>query len=69
VGKAGPTDCRLVAFSAWIVAAAGPRLGGSQVEVKKEGIAIVIAIDLSSSMLAEDLSSSRSMAWRRRRSR
>jgi len=39
------------------------------VEVKKEGIAIVIAIDLSSSMLAEDLSSSRSMAWRRRRSR
>ena len=53
-----PTWCRGIAFTAWIVAAAGPRLGGSQVEVKKEGIAIVIAVDISSSMLAEDFAPS-----------
>jgi Ca-activated chloride channel family protein len=60
VGRA-PAACRLVAFTAWIIAAAGPRLGGAKVEVKKEGIAIVIAIDLSSSMLAEDFSPSNRM--------
>jgi Ca-activated chloride channel family protein len=53
-----PTWCRGVAFTAWILAAAGPRLGGSQVEIKKEGIAIVIAVDISSSMLAEDFAPS-----------
>lgn len=53
-----PIACRLLAFGAWIIAAAGPRLGGAQVEVKKEGIAIVIAIDVSSSMLAEDFAPS-----------
>jgi Ca-activated chloride channel homolog len=53
-----PVWCRGVAYGAWILAAAGPRLGGSQVEVKKEGIAIVIAIDISSSMLAEDFAPS-----------
>jgi Ca-activated chloride channel family protein len=56
-----PMGCRLLAFVAWIVASAGPRLGGSQVEVKREGIAIVIAIDLSSSMLAEDFAPSNRM--------
>ena len=41
-----------------ILAAAGPRIGGDTVEMKQEGIAIVIAIDISSSMLAEDFAPS-----------
>jgi Ca-activated chloride channel family protein len=49
-----PVALRLSALAAWIVAAAGPQFGGSTVEVKQEGIAITIAIDVSSSMLAED---------------
>jgi Ca-activated chloride channel family protein len=56
-----PMACRLLAFTAWVIAAAGPRLGGAQVELKKEGIAIVIAVDISSSMLAEDFSPSNRM--------
>lgn len=56
-----PLACRLLAFTAWVLAAAGPRLGGAQVEMKKEGIAIVIAVDISSSMLAEDFSPSNRM--------
>lgn len=56
-----PTWCRGLAFTAWIVAAAGPRLGGAQVEIRKEGIAIVIAVDISSSMLAEDFAPSNRM--------
>jgi len=56
-----PVTCRFLAFTTWIVAAAGPRLGGAQVEMKKEGIAIVIAVDISSSMLAEDFSPSNRM--------
>jgi Ca-activated chloride channel family protein len=53
-----PPVCRGLAMGAWIVAAAGPRLGGALVEIKKEGISIVIAIDISSSMLAEDFAPS-----------
>jgi Ca-activated chloride channel homolog len=49
-----PPIFRALALAAFIVAAAGPRLGGDTVEVKKEGISIVIALDVSSSMLAED---------------
>jgi Ca-activated chloride channel family protein len=56
-----PVACRVLAFSALAVASAGPRLGGSQVEMKKEGITIVIAVDISSSMLAEDFSPSNRM--------
>jgi Ca-activated chloride channel homolog len=41
-----------------VVAAAGPRVGGDMVEVKQEGIAIVVTIDISSSMLAEDFAPS-----------
>ena len=40
------------------MAAAGPRIGGDTVEVKQEGIAIVVTIDISSSMLAEDFAPS-----------
>jgi Ca-activated chloride channel family protein len=49
-----PTALRALALAALVVAAAGPRIGGDTVEVKQEGIAIVITIDISSSMLAED---------------
>ncbi|MGH7628213.1 MAG: vWA domain-containing protein [Gemmatimonadales bacterium] len=53
-----PVWLRSVALGAWIVAAAGPRVGGDRVEMRKEGIAIVITIDISSSMLAEDFAPS-----------
>jgi Ca-activated chloride channel family protein len=53
-----PVILRSVSLASWIVAAAGPRLGGERLELKKEGIAIVIAIDVSSSMLAEDFAPS-----------
>lgn len=56
-----PPLLRLLAWSAWVLAASGPRLGGSRVEVKKEGIAIVLALDISSSMLAEDFAPSNRM--------
>jgi Ca-activated chloride channel family protein len=53
-----PPVMRGLAVGALIVAAAGPRIGGDMVEVKQEGIAIVITIDISSSMLAEDFAPS-----------
>jgi Ca-activated chloride channel family protein len=53
-----PPLLRSVALVTLIVAAAGPRVGGDTVEVKQEGIAIVICIDISSSMLAEDFAPS-----------
>ena len=53
-----PPILRGLALTAWIVGAAGLRLGGDTVETKQEGIAIVIAIDISSSMLAEDFAPS-----------
>lgn len=53
-----PPALRALALAALVFAAAGPRIGGDTVEVKQEGIAIVITIDISSSMLAEDFSPS-----------
>jgi len=53
-----PLALRSLAVAGWILAAAGPQIGGSRLELKKEGIAIVIAIDVSSSMLAEDFAPS-----------
>src|SRR5262245_38157942 len=50
-----PPALRSIALAALIIAAAGPRVGGDTVEVKQEGIAIVIAIDISSTHAAEDL--------------
>ncbi len=43
-----------LALASWILAAAGPRLPGGPSPIRREGIGIVIAIDVSSSMLAED---------------
>jgi Ca-activated chloride channel family protein len=53
-----PPILRGIALAAFALAAAGPRIGGDKVEIKKEGIAIVITIDISSSMLAEDFAPS-----------
>lgn len=49
-----PLTLRSACLGAWIVAAAGPRLGAVRTEVRTEGISIVLAVDISSSMLAED---------------
>ena len=53
-----PPILRVVALAALIIAVAGPRIGGSEVETRREGIAIAVAIDISSSMLAEDFAPS-----------
>jgi Ca-activated chloride channel family protein len=53
-----PPVLRGLALAGLTLAAAGPRIGGDTVEIKQEGIAIVIAIDISSSMLAEDFAPS-----------
>lgn len=53
-----PPVTRTLAVLALIVAAAGPVLRGGQRVLRREGIAIVIAIDVSSSMLAEDFAPS-----------
>jgi Ca-activated chloride channel family protein len=53
-----PAVLRSVTLGAWILGAAGPRLGSDTVEVTSEGIAIVLAVDVSSSMLAEDFAPS-----------
>jgi Ca-activated chloride channel family protein len=53
-----PPTLRAFTLVVWIIAAAGPRAGGTTIEQKKEGISIVVAIDISSSMLAEDFAPS-----------
>jgi Ca-activated chloride channel family protein len=53
-----PPALRALSLAALILTAAGPRIGGDTVEIKQEGIAIVITIDISSSMLAEDFAPS-----------
>jgi Ca-activated chloride channel family protein len=49
-----PLALRSLGVAAWIVAAAGPRVGFGRSEVKSEGISIVLAVDVSSSMLSQD---------------
>lgn len=53
-----PPGLRTFALGAWIVAVAGPQFGGGASEVTSEGIAIMLAVDVSSSMLAEDFAPS-----------
>ncbi|UCG85838.1 MAG: VWA domain-containing protein [Gemmatimonadota bacterium] len=53
-----PVGLRATALTCWITAAAGPQLGAGETEVTSEGIAIVLAVDISSSMLAEDFAPS-----------
>jgi Ca-activated chloride channel homolog len=49
-----PVTLRSVCLGAWIVAAAGPELGSSRTHTRREGISIMLCVDLSSSMLSED---------------
>ncbi len=51
-----PERLRGLAFTLLILAMAGPRTGSSVVDIDAEGVAIVLTLDISSSMLAEDLS-------------
>ena len=53
-----PAGLRSVALGAWIVAAAGPQTTVAPSEITTEGIAITVAVDVSSSMLAEDFAPS-----------
>lgn len=53
-----PLWCRCLTLVALVLAAAGPRLPGDRTSVKRAGISIVITIDVSSSMLAEDFAPS-----------
>jgi len=53
-----PPLLRTASLACFIVGAAGPQVGGSRIEMKREGIAIAIAIDISSSMYAEDFAPS-----------
>ena len=53
-----PPALRALALTCFLVAAAGPQLGSSRLVERREGIAIMIAVDISSSMLAEDFAPS-----------
>lgn len=57
-----PPLLRALALACFTMGAAGPRFGGDEVEIKQQGISIVIAIDISSSMLAEDFAPSNRLA-------
>jgi len=61
-----PVSLRSLCLAAWIIAAAGPRLGSARAELRSEGISIVLAVDISSSMLAEDFSPSNRLDVARR---
>jgi Ca-activated chloride channel family protein len=50
---------RLLAFGCFVVALARPQLGKSLQEVKVQGVELMIAFDVSNSMLAEDVKPSR----------
>ena len=49
-----PSVARLLAMAALILAIAGPTTAGAVVEERREGVPIVLAVDVSSSMLAQD---------------
>jgi Ca-activated chloride channel family protein len=49
-----PGWLRALAFAGLVIALAAPRTGAAVVNVETEGIAIVVVLDISSSMLAED---------------
>lgn len=53
-----PGALRALSLALLIVAAAGPRLGERSLRIRGEGIAIVLTLDVSSSMLAEDFAPS-----------
>lgn len=49
----------VIAFSTLVVGLANPQIGTKMKEVKREGIEVVIAVDVSNSMLAEDIKPNR----------
>lgn len=49
-----PSGVRLLAMTALVLAIAGPSTAGAVVEERREGIPIILAVDVSSSMLAQD---------------
>ncbi|MBX3043363.1 MAG: VWA domain-containing protein [Candidatus Kapabacteria bacterium] len=49
----------IVAFTGVILALAGPRIGTKLEEVKRMGVEIIIAVDVSNSMLSEDIKPNR----------
>src|SRR6266849_2971007 len=49
-----PVSLRSVCLGALILAAAGPRIGSARSEIHSEGISSIRAVDISSSMLAQD---------------
>jgi Ca-activated chloride channel family protein len=53
-----PAVLRGAALAALLLAGAGLHVSGGSVEEKREGISIVLALDISSSMLAEDFAPS-----------
>jgi Ca-activated chloride channel family protein len=53
-----PVALRALAIALLVIAAAGPRIGQRTLRLSGEGIAIVLALDVSSSMLAEDFAPS-----------
>ena len=52
-GRFGPTGMSLAAFLG-VVALAGPRWGEERIEAETRGLNLVLAVDISRSMLAED---------------
>jgi Ca-activated chloride channel homolog len=57
-----PDWLRALAFAAAVLAAASPRTGAAVVDVDADGIAIMLVIDISSSMLAEDFAPNNRLA-------
>jgi Ca-activated chloride channel family protein len=57
-GRLGPTALSLAAFLG-VVALAGPRWGEEQIVAETRGLSLVMAVDISRSMLAEDASPNR----------
>ena len=49
----------IIAFGFLIIVVARPQFGSKLEEVKKEGVEVIIALDVSNSMLAEDIQPSR----------
>ncbi len=64
-----PGWLRTGALALLIFALAGPRTGAAVVDVNAEGIAIVVALDISSSMLAEDFAPDNRLAVAKRQVR
>jgi Ca-activated chloride channel homolog len=46
---------QLIAFSAGIIMLARPQFGSKLEDIKKQGVEVIIALDVSNSMLAEDI--------------